>query len=210
MEHIAVEAQLRELHLTKGERKTLRHRGMILGSVYGRGMESVPVILQANDLSRVVNAETGMNTLVDLKLDGKRHLVRVSKFDTDPITHYPIHVGLQKISAKEPQKATIPVEIVGEPEAVRVNEGMLDSANTTVDIRALPENMVASLTLDVADMQLHDVLRAKDLTLPKGYELLTDPEAVLVSLTALRALIEETTETVAEEGTESEETQESE
>jgi large subunit ribosomal protein L25 len=209
MEHIAVEARLRESHLTKGERKDLRHRGLILGSVYGRDMEAVPVILQANDLSRVVNAETGMNTLVDLSVDGKRHLVRVSKLDTDPITHFPIHVGLQKISAKEPQKATIPVELIGEPEAVQLKEGMLDSANTTVDIRALPENLVPALTLDVSGMQLHDVMRAKDLTLPRGYELLTDPEAVLVSLTGLRTMVEETTEPVSEESAEGEEAQES-
>jgi large subunit ribosomal protein L25 len=201
MEHIAVEARLRESHLTKGERKELRHQGLILGSVYGRGLEAVSVVLRANDLSRVVNAETGMNTLIDLQVDGQRHLVRVSKLETDPITHFPIHVGLQKINAREPQKATIPVELVGEPEAVRTNEGMLEAASPSVDVRAMPESLVSALTLDISDMALNDVRRAGDLTLPKGFELLSDPDAPLVSLRAVQTSAEEIEEPTADAAT---------
>jgi large subunit ribosomal protein L25 len=204
MEHIAVEARHREPHLTKGARKELRHQGMILGAVYGRGIESVPVTLKARDLSRVFNAETGMNTLIDLQLDGKRHLVRVSKLETDPITHYPLHISLQTISATEPQKATISLEFTGEPEAVRAKEGLLEIAHSTIDVRALPEDIVSGLTLDVSDMTLNSVKRAGDVKLPKGYELLTDPDASLVSLHGVQKMDEEFREEAAEAATESE------
>jgi large subunit ribosomal protein L25 len=197
MEHIAVEARPRASHLTKGERKDLRRHGMILGSVYGRGMDSVSVLVEGRDIVRLFQTEAGKNTLIDLKLDGKQHLVRVTNIETDPISRVPLHVGLQKISAREPQKVSIPVEFVGEPEAVRINDAHLEGPSPVVDVRALPESLVPSLTIDISEMSVGDVKRAGDISLPQGFELLSDPEMPLVSLRPNQLVVEEA-ETSAE------------
>jgi large subunit ribosomal protein L25 len=191
MQHIAIEVTPRAEHLTKGERKQLRKDGYILATVYGKGRESVPVTVKASDLARVFRAETGINTLIDLPLEGKRHVVKVEHIEQDPITHHILHIGLHEIKANEPQKTTIAVETVGQPEAVQAKEGLLELGATTVEVRCLPERAVPNLPLDVSDMKINDVKRAGDLKLPSGFELLTDPATPLASLHVLRAMVTE-------------------
>jgi len=191
MQHIAIEVTPRPERLTKGERKQLRKDGNILATVYGKGQESVPVTVKASDLARVFRAETGINTLIDLPLNGKRHVVKMEHVEQDPITHHILHVGLHEIQANEPQKATIAVEIVGEPDAVHTKEGVLELNATTVEVKCLPEQAVTSVVLDVSDMTINDVRRAGDLKLPGGFELLTDPDMMLASLHVLKARVTE-------------------
>jgi large subunit ribosomal protein L25 len=184
MQHVAVTAQPRAERLTKGQRKDLRRNGTILASVYGKGRESVPVTLSAADLSRVFSSETGTNTLVDLKIGdtSQRSLARITAIEMEPITMRFRHVGLHIISANESQKATVPIEIVGEPEAVHNHEGIIESTLNTVEISAMPENLVGHVTLDVSNMEMDQVLHASDLELPQGVELLTASDATVAAL----------------------------
>jgi large subunit ribosomal protein L25 len=207
MQHIAIEVKPRPERLTKGERKRLRNDGYILASVYGKDIQGVPVTMRASDLARVFRAETGINTLIDLPLNGKQRVVKVEHIEQDPITRHILHVGLHEIKANEPQKATIAVELVGEPDAVRDKEGILEPGAATVEVKCLPERAVPSLALDVSGMKINDVLRAGDLELPGGFELLTDPDTPLVSLHVLKAMVteEEATGEVAREETAEEE-----
>jgi large subunit ribosomal protein L25 len=206
MQHIAIEVKPRPDHLTKGERKQLRRDGFILASVYGKDISGVPVTMKASDLARVFRAETGINTLIDLPLNGKRRVVKVEHIEQDPITHHILHVGLHEIKANEPQKATVAVETVGEPEAVHAKEGILELGTTTIEVKCLPERAVPRLMLDVSGMKINDVLRASDLKLPAGFELLTDAETPLASLHVLKAMVtaEEATGEVSREEPEEE------
>ncbi|GAB4465210.1 MAG: hypothetical protein OHK0029_35680 [Armatimonadaceae bacterium] len=195
MERIAVDAQVRPAHMTKGERKALRHQGVVLGSVYGKDLEATPILMQGSDLLRVVSGESGINTLIDLKLEGKTHLVRISTLETETVTNRPMHIGLHKVSLKDTQKTSVPVELLGEPEAVQNNTGLLDQALMTVDIRAKLQDLVPTLQVDISNMQVGDVIRAGDLELPEGCELMIDPESPVVSLQAAPVLAVEPVET---------------
>ncbi|MEI6432368.1 MAG: hypothetical protein WCP07_09325, partial [bacterium] len=50
------------------------------------------------------------------------------------------------------------------------------------EVRALPEKMVANITIDTANMQVGDSIRAGDIVLPEGFEMLTNAEALIVSV----------------------------
>jgi len=188
MEHIAITAEPRPEHLTKGARKALRQSGHILASVYGKGIESVSVILSASDLARVLNTETGTNTLVDLTIGKtkRRQLARLSAIEMEPITHYFRHVGLHVIQSNQMQKANVPIQFVGEAEAMHNHTGLLEPGVATVEIQAMPESLVGHLTVDVSQMEIGDVLHASDLPLPPKVNLLSDPALPIASLRLMR------------------------
>lgn len=184
MKHIAVTAQARPDDMTKSAVKTLRKEGRVLASVYGKGLPSASVILSASDIMRVLGAETGENTLIDLSITEKpgRVLARLTAMEMEPLTNRFRHVGLHVISATERQKAHVTVEVIGEPADVHNNVGYMDAVNSTVEISALPESLVGSLTLDVSAMKVGDIKHASDLELPAGMELISDPDTILVAL----------------------------
>ena len=198
MQHFAMKAERREMPLTKGQRKQLRHTGHILASVYGRDMDPIAVVLNARDVSDALSMETSVNTLIDLTVDGKKHLVRMENIELDPIERRMVHIGLHKIKSNEAQKVTVPIELTGEPEAVRNNDALLERGRADIEIKAMPERMPSSFSLDISDMQLGEVRRVGDLNLPKGVELLTDPEMPLVSVAAIRAMEEPDAEPASE------------
>lgn len=182
MKHISVTAQARPDDMTKSAVKTLRKEGRVLASVYGKGELSTSVILSASDIMRILSAETGENTLIDLAISDKpgRRLARLTAIEMEPLTSRFRHVGLNLISATEMQKATVPVEFVGEPEDVRNNLAFLDTINSTVDISALPENFVGGIVLDISEMKVGDILTVAALQIPEKIEITTDPETVLI------------------------------
>lgn len=188
MLHIAVTAEARPERLTKSERKNFRKQGRVLASVYGKGQESSSVLLSASDMLRVFSAETGENTLIDLSITNRpgRQLARVVAIEMEPITNRFRHVGLHVISATESQKAHVPVEFIGEPEAVHNKIGVLEVGTASVEITALPEDLIGHLSIDVSGMQIDDVFHVSDLVLPARVELITDPTAPLVSLRTAR------------------------
>jgi large subunit ribosomal protein L25 len=202
MEHIAIEARTRQANTSKGERNRLRRAGHIPAAVFGKGIDGVLVTIEAKDVAKVLASDAGANTLIDLSLDGARHLVKLAEVEINPLTRNFQHVGLHKISATEPQKATVPVELIGEPEAARLNEGILDQANFTIDVKALPERLATHITLDISEMQIGDVKHASDIALPAGNELLSPEDTVIVSLKVARELVTDTEiENELEEGT---------
>ncbi|HVK02660.1 MAG TPA: 50S ribosomal protein L25 [Armatimonadaceae bacterium] len=190
MEHIAIEALPRASQNTKGERKQMRQSGNIPASLFGKGITSQTVTVNAKDIAKVLKSETGANTLVDLTLEGKRHLVRLTNLEVDPIQRTLQHVGLQAISAREAQKATVLLELTGEPEPVRLNEALLEVNLNSLDVKALPERMVAHLPLDVSNMQIGDVLYARDVPLPDGFELTTNEDTPVVSVKTAKVVVE--------------------
>lgn len=199
MEHIAIEARPRPGNVTKGERNRLRRLGHIPAAVFGKGMDPVMVTVEARDLARVLHAATGVNTLIDLTVEGGRHLVRLSEVDIDPVQRTFLHVGLHKIAANEAQKATVPIEIVGEPEDVRAGLSLLETGLSELDVRCLPGDVPSSLVLDVSDMQTGDTRHASDLTLPARVELLSPPETSIVSVRTKPSMVEEVTEAAEEQ-----------
>jgi len=202
MEHIAIEARPRPGNVTKGERNRLRRLGHIPGAVFGKGMDPVMVTVEARDLVRVLHAATGVNTLIDLTVEGGRHLVRLTEVEIDPVHRTLLHVGLHKIAANEAQKATVPIEIVGEPEDVRAGLSLLETGLSQVDVRCLPGDVPSSLTLDVSEMQTGDTRHAADLTLPPRVELLSPADTSIVSVRTKPSMVEEVSEAADEQSAE--------
>ena len=199
MEHIAVEARPRTANVTKGERNRLRRMGHIPAAVFGKGMDPVLVTVEAKALAKVLLSDAGKNTLIDLSLGDSRHLVRLAEVEMDPIHRTFLHVGLHKMAVGEATKATIPVLVVGEPEDVRLGQAMLEPGAGSLEVKCLPEDMIAHLDLDVSDMHIGDVRFASDLKLPPRMELLSPPDTALVSLHTLASHVEEFSETGAEQ-----------
>lgn len=196
MQHIAVRASLRPEGGTKADLKRRRRQGQIPANLFGRGADTRQLLVSASDLIKVMQAEGGVNTLIDLALDAERHLVQLTNVEMDPITRTFRHVGLHKISANEPTTASVPVELVGEPEAVRHSLGVLEPGLTHVDVRSLPDQIPNAFLLDVSAMEIGDVKHVSDLTVPGSVEVLTQPDQALVSLHVSRADVQDVQQSI--------------
>jgi len=158
----------REL-LGKEETKRLRKTGLIPAVVYGMGGESVSVSLEPKSINRIIKSEKGLNTVLNLSLEGTdqtRH-VMVKDLTRHPVTDRLTHIDFMRIDMQQEVDAVIPVNLTGTPEGVKLG-GILTIVRHEVEITCLPKHLVGQITMDVTHLGLDEALRVGDLPAFEG------------------------------------------
>jgi large subunit ribosomal protein L25 len=141
---------------------TLRRNGRLPGNVYGSGIESRAVDIDAREFSRTIKS-AGLRAMIQLDVDGesKPRYVILRGISRKGGTGDPIHIDFFQVDPEKPIQANVPLRLVGEAPAVRDLAGTL-----------LPG-------FDVS-------LTVADLTPIDGVEIVTDPSVVVVTVLAPR------------------------
>lgn len=170
----------------------LRAGGVLPAVVYGREVPSESVQLDARafaDLSR----HTSRNTLIDLSVAGQRaRPVLIHDVQVHPVTRRPLHVDLFVVRMTEELTVDVPLTFSGLPPAVDKLGGTLFHAVDAIRVRALPDRLPGSLDVDVHGLAtFEDAIHVRDLALPEGTTLVSDPDEVVAKVLPPRVVEEE-------------------
>jgi len=184
--------------------KRLRWAGIIPVHLYGPGVE--PRSLQCDTQKLIaVLARAGGNTPINITIQGEQgtQLAFAREIQWEPKRDDLLHVDFLVAEATRMVSAQVPIVLVGESPGARTSGGTVMHQLRTMSVEALPLEMPGELEVDLAQMVEPDsVIRAGDIPLPAGVNMLTDPEEVVLRIEALRAVVEVEEEEVAEEGEE--------
>ena len=171
-------------HQSKGERKQRIRQGYVPGSIYGKGLEPVPVEVQAKAIADVLTADTGLNTLIDLTIQGERvpHTVIVDKLDRDPITRGFQAVGFHQIKKGEKVTAQLSIQLIGTPADVATGVAVLEHTLETITVHADPSKLPTHLDVDVSHLTPGDVLHVSDLPHNPALEFTTSEETAIAAV----------------------------
>ena len=158
----------------------LRAAGKIPGVVYGHGIEPLPVAVDARALRAALSTEAGLNALLDLKVDGASHLTLARELQRHPVRQTVTHVDFQIVRRDEIISADVPINLIGEADAVHRADGVIDPQLFSLHVRATPARIPNSIEVDVSRMVIGDAIRVGDLPLPEGVETEVDPEVTVV------------------------------
>jgi large subunit ribosomal protein L25 len=140
-----------------------------------------------------------LNALIRLDIEGDVHLTLARELQRHPVRREILHVDFVAVDRRRKVTVDVPIHLQGQ--APGADEGgVVDQVQFTAAVEVLPLEVPDELTLDVSDMQIGDVKRLGDLTLPDGVTLLDDPESTVVSVSAptMEALPEDQAEAEAE------------
>ena len=167
----------------KGPARQLRASGHIPVTLYGGGKDPVSVGINARELGAILRSESGRNSIFTLDIGGADSMpVMIKQLDLNPVTGRVMHADFVRIDLTETTRVTVRVNLVGEPEGVRVGGGNLEAHAHAIDVECLPRDIPESLDIDVAGMGIGEHLRAGDVPLPEGVTLLSDPDLLIASL----------------------------
>jgi large subunit ribosomal protein L25 len=183
--------------------KVLRSQGQIPAVIYGHSTKTQTLSVDARQFEKVFS-EAGSSALVDLEIDGQSPVkVLTLEPQRDPIRGNPIHIDFYKVRMDEKIKTEIPLEFVGESEAVTQLDGSLVTNRDSVEVECLPADLVSEIQVDISALKtFEDSISVKDLRVSQGIEILTDPEEVIALVEEPRSeeeLAELETPTAAEE-----------
>jgi large subunit ribosomal protein L25 len=176
----------------KNEARRLRVTGRIPAVVYGapkagKTPQGVPVAADPKEVLRILHSEAGANTLITLKLDGSESQVMVKEYQLDPVTHQLLHADFYQLAMDREITVTVPLQIRGEPKGVKLQGGMLDFVTREVEVQCLPANIPERIEIDVAELNLHDSIRLRDLPPNPNWKALNEPDTMLVHVVLPKA-----------------------
>ena len=185
MKALILEAQKRTI--TGRKVKNLRNKSMLPGTVYGKTTEPISVQIDAFAFTNRFK-QTGETGLINLTIDKDMHPVLIKNVQRDPVTNLPIHVEFQQVNLKEKIRAHVPVDIIGESQSVKEKTGTLLQLLSEIEVEALPADLPEHIEIDISGLvNVNDHIMVKELIMPVGVMLLTDPEIMVVKIGELLA-----------------------
>lgn len=172
-----------EARTTLGKQvKKLRREGFLPANIYGKDLASTAVQVPMTEFDTVYK-EVGETGLVDVMLNGERRPVLIKNLQMNFRTHTPLHADFYQVNLKEKVKTMVPLEIVGEPQAVSDKLGMLLTPVSEVEVEALPEALPDKIEVDVARLAaVGDQLMLSDVKAPEGVTLLDDESLIIAQI----------------------------
>jgi len=158
----------------------LRRKGLIPAVVYGHGIDSYSVTLDAREFGRL-HTEAGESALVDLVVDGKKPVkVLIQSVQRSPVRNEIIHTDLRAVRMDEKLETYIEFEFVGESPAVKALGAVFIRNMDGIDVKCLPTALVHSIKIDLGSLKEYDdVIKVGDITPPEGVEFLAEPDDVI-------------------------------
>jgi large subunit ribosomal protein L25 len=188
---------------TKGAVKELRRQGRVPGVVYGDKGEPMPLTINEKSLQQIIHSERGRNALITLQVADTSHAVLVKEIQRNAITRAILHVDFHRVSLKQKVEAAVPIHVKGEAPGVKLSGGVMEHVVREVRVRCLPTEIPAALEADVSALQIGQAIKAKDLPVPPGVELLIDLESIVINIVS-PTILEEPTVAAAPEATSTE------
>ncbi len=185
----------------KGAARKLRAAGRIPAVVYGRGTESRAISVDPKALVQLLQkGGAGMNTLIELSVDGTAKTVLVKELQRDPVRGRPLHTDFYLVDLDQKVEVSVPIRLTGRAPGVELG-GILDHPLREIELECLPRAIPESIDVDVSALEVGDSIHVRDLELPEGVSVQSDVNLAVASVVA-PVVVEEPVAEEVEEGEE--------
>lgn len=160
----------------KGAARKLRASGHIPAVIYGHGENPTHVALPGHETALLIRRA---NALIDLSIEGDKKLVLVKDVQRDPVRQAIEHLDLVVVRKGEKVTVDIAVHVEGES----FSGTMVQVEHQSVSVEAEATHIPESITVSVEGLHEGSQIHARDLQMPAGSTLLSDPDMLILHVT---------------------------
>ncbi len=161
----------------KGAARRIRRASKVPAVIYGHGTDPRHISLPGHELMLALKTS---NVLLTLDIDGTDELALPKDIQRDPIKGFLEHVDLVVVKRGEKVTVEIGVHLIGEAAL----ETFVTTEQQTLTVEAEATHIPTGVDVSIEGLQVGTQIHAKDVTLPDGVTLVTDPDALVVNVTA--------------------------
>jgi len=168
---------------SKNVNRRLRVSGKIPGIIYGSGKQPVVISIDPDDVKAILRSDAGRNTIVTINVDGSEHNNSMLKdYQLDPVEGSLLHADFMKIAMDRLLELSVSIDLIGEPEGVKIGGGIMDFVTRSVEVECLPSDIPESIKVDVSALDINDYIRVKNLQTDANVKIISEPEIVIVTV----------------------------
>lgn len=188
----------------KGAARSARRDGKVPAVIYGHGREPQSLTIDTRELEKLLEHISAENTVIDLSLDGRSSRTLIREIQRHPFKRQILHVDFQELVAGEKVVVRLPIILMGVPDGVRMDGGVLDQTLRELEVEVDPSNIPNHVEVDVTSLIIGSSLHVSDIVLPEGVEVVGESDASVCVVIAPRAAIETVAPAEGETGAEPE------
>ncbi len=174
----------------KNDARRLRASGLIPAVVYGAGQPSQAIAVDPKLMRRILNSETGHNSIFDLSFDGTSAKVMIVDWQYEPIKGALLHVDLKRIAMDKALRVSVPVVLKGEAPGVKVQGGIMEQLLREVEIECLPADIPSQIDADVTQLMFGQVIRVSGLPHAGKVKFITEENQPVAHVVAVKEVVE--------------------
>ena len=170
----------------KGAARQSRRDGNVPGIVFGGDTEPLPINIPFNKLLQLLKAGRFKSTLFNLKVKGHDD-VRVICRDVQrhTVKDLPTHLDLMRLRRTTKINLFIPVEFLNEDTCPGIKKGgVLSLVRPEVELIVTAGDIPEKITVDLAGLDVGDVITISSVTLPEGSKTTIDRDFVIANISA--------------------------
>ncbi|MGH6957301.1 MAG: 50S ribosomal protein L25/general stress protein Ctc [Caulobacteraceae bacterium] len=199
MAEIVLNVEVRE-HAGSGAAKAVRREGKVPGVLYGGKRDAVSVAVRHNEFRKALHTGKLLGHLVTLSHGGETQPVIAKDVQFHPVTDEPVHFDLYRVEAHQLIRIAVPVHFRNQEASPGIKRGGTLNINLhELELMAPADQIPEELPVDLTGLEIGDAIRAVDIALPAGVELVAQfREATVASIATSSALQAEEAETGGE------------
>ncbi|MDO4919635.1 50S ribosomal protein L25/general stress protein Ctc [Kocuria sp.] len=159
----------------KGYARRVRANDQIPAVIYGHGAEPLHVILPGHEM---MLASRNPNAVLEINVDGEGHLAMIKEIQRHAVRPEILHIDLLTVRRGERVEVEIPVTVEGEVAPTAIHNVEENVLVVEADALKVPEHA----QVDIEGLEPGEHVYAKDITLPSGVTLVSDPELLVVNV----------------------------
>lgn len=165
----------------KGAARQIRFDRQVPAVIYGHGRGTETLSVDAKALELALAGVEWASTVVQLTIGDQTVRTLIREVQRHPVRPDILHLDFYEIRADEKVRLKLPVHLVGSPEGVRNQGGVLDQVAREIEIEVLPEHIPDRLDVDVTNLTIGHSLHVRDITIPNA-EILTAGELTIATV----------------------------
>ncbi|MBU6454639.1 MAG: 50S ribosomal protein L25 [Cyanobacteria bacterium REEB67] len=163
----------------------LRREGFLPATLYGRGVESENIQINAKEFSRLpAGAHSHM---IELDIEGKKVNAIIRGIQRHSTKDFVYNVELYKVALDRKLTVTVPLKLVGESPAVKLG-GVLVENFQEAEIECLPGNIPEDIEVNLSLLgEVEDAIHFGQLEIAKDIKILNPHDEIIVKVVAPKA-----------------------
>ena len=157
----------------KGASRRLRRlAGEIPAIVYGGKKDPAMLTLLHKDVAKALENEAFYSHIVTLDIDGSSEDVILKDVQRHPAKKQILHLDFFRVNKTTKLQTKVPLHFINEDISIGVKTGggIVAHTMTELDIMCLPKDLPEYIEVDMADIDLGQIVHISDIKLPKGVE----------------------------------------
>ncbi|MBQ0834366.1 50S ribosomal protein L25/general stress protein Ctc [Marinobacter sp.] len=151
-------------------RRLRREERKIPAIIYGAGKEATAISIWHNELKKALENEAFFSHILTIELNGKKESVIMKDLQRHPYKLLLTHADFQRVEKDQEIFVHVPLHLLNEDTApaIKTFGGVAFRLMTEVEVACLPQDLPEFIEIDMADVEMDQIVHMSDLKLPKG------------------------------------------